>query len=314
MTDVSPNESMRPQQTPRKTFLTKDEITAGIRADLFPSKETIPIATRTPLFNLEGQINDILFEQNSHSVRLKDILPGDYVIQFTHYTKKEIEEKPSRLANFVLDTKTVTINDGGFEQQSNINLSLLHEVGHYLDHEGNKQMYHDMQRSKCEAFLHMMAYSSARRVDVDSSERLKDMMKWVDKVENYSLWLPLDERREIANSYTLFCEGLLSELDSDILLAQLLKADREYGISDVNILIKNERGAWAQALHAINMFNKQGIHLVGYEDKLIRKAVIASLATHESNYLNYTEKGKGFLHKEHPVHDLWDAPIDANVS
>lgn len=287
----------------------KQTIIRNIQKDLHPLNEVKPIASRKYIEDSE-KIVDVEFTANGKSIRLKEIMPGNYSFAITHFTKKEVDERPSLIANHQPDTGVITINEGGFEKESDINLSILHEAGHNLDHNSSFQSYHDLQRKKCTTFLQMMAYGEARNYEEmeirPPKEKMEAMLNWKKQIKQYSKWFKQDEIMEIENEYQQFCIELLKQQDQKQILSRFLELNKEYGEADLIIKIREERGAWANALRAMKKLESIGINIIGFDQKDTIKAVEAALATKESGYLDYIKIGKGFLRRPHPVHHMYD--------
>lgn len=303
------NEAQRTNNQVDNFASKKQAIISGIQKDLHPQNEVKPIASRKYIEDSE-KIVDVEFADNGKSVRLKEIMPGNYSFVITHFTKKEVDERPSLIANHQPDTGVITINEGGFEKESDINLSILHEAGHNLDHISSFDSYHDLQRKKCTTFLQMMAHGEARNYKElemrQPEEKMKAMLNWKKQIKQYSRWFKPEEIVEIENEYQQFCIELLKQQDQKQIVTRFLELNREYGEADLIIKIREERGAWANALRAMRKFEDMGINIIGFDQKDTIKSVEAALATKESGYLDYIKIGKGFLHRLHPVHHMYD--------
>lgn len=314
MLDAHFNEAQKTNPQVNKISSRKQTIIDSIQNDLHPQNEIKPIATRKYIED-SGKIIDVEFTANGKSVRLKEILPGNYTFVITHFTKAEVDERPALIANHQPDTGVITINEGGFEKESDINLSILHEAGHNLDHNSSFQSYHDLQRKKCMTFLQMMAHGEARDYEEMKirplEEKLEAMLNWRKQIKQYSRWFGKEEMVEIEKEYEQFCIDLLKQQDQKQIMTRFLELNKEYSRAELIIMIREERGAWANALRAMKKLDNMGINIIGFDQKDTIKAVEAALATKESGYLDYIEIGKGFLRRPHPVHHMYDE--DENI-
>lgn len=309
MSDIFSSEFHNQNAQTDKITSHKKAIIDEIRENLHPQNEIKSIATRKYIVE-SGRIVDVEFNSNEKSVQLKTIMPGNYSFRITHHTKEEVEESPVLVANHQPDTGVITINEGGFEKESDINLSILHEAGHNLDHNSSFELYHDLQRKKCMTFLQMMAHSEARdyeNIGHKSLEEKKDgMQSWKKQIKQYSRWFKPEEILEIEKEHDQFCIELLMQQDQKQIMKRFLELNREYGEADLIIKIREERGAWSNALRAMRILEKMGVNVIGFDQKDTIKAVEAALATKESGYMDYIKIGKGFLRRQHPVHHMYD--------
>ncbi len=146
------------QKKPEATQLPSGEWTKQLRAEYADALNAVEIplglATREFIYDPDGNVIDMKFSQDGKERSLRSLLPGGYKVVFQSHNEPGSKHTQQMPAYYDLIQDVVGIDpeareeDGQavFATDSEQNIILLHETGHAVDDEKNKQQYQKLRR------------------------------------------------------------------------------------------------------------------------------------------------------------------------